>query len=125
MRFPLGAAAARLPRWRPRRPGRRLLAVFGLVLAAVGVAVAVANPFGGGPSGGGAAAAATSLAKVTLRPLSSQTQVSGTLGYAGSANVTMPPGTNRSTLRQAQQTYASAQAALRGAESALLVDQRT
>jgi hypothetical protein len=75
------------------RRGRRLVrwfAALALVLAAAGVVVALTNPFGGGgPARAGVSdnGAATSLATVTEGPLASQTQVSGTLGYAGSYSV--------------------------------------
>jgi hypothetical protein len=70
-----------------RRARRRIL--IGVVLvgvAAAAVGVLVLDPFGGGAPNGGVAdnAASTSLALVTRRSLSSQTQVSATLGYAGS-----------------------------------------
>lgn len=70
----------------PRRPGARALAGLVLLLVAAGAAVAVTDPFGGGsPSGSGAAdnGTATALATVTRQDLTSQTQVDGTLGYAG------------------------------------------
>jgi peptidoglycan hydrolase-like protein with peptidoglycan-binding domain len=63
-----------------------VLAGLGLVL----VAIVVSDPFGGSgkPSGGVADnASAISLATVTRRPLSSQTQVSATLGYGGEYSV--------------------------------------
>ena len=74
--------------WRPRRPGRRLLAGITVLLLGIGVAVAVTISFAGGGGSNGAVdnSAATSLATVTRRSLSSQTQVSATLGYAGSYN---------------------------------------
>jgi hypothetical protein len=59
------------------------------VLAAGGTAVAAADPFAGQRQSPGAAGNArpTSLATVTSGPLSSQTQVNATLGYAGSYSV--------------------------------------
>jgi hypothetical protein len=71
---------------------RRWAAAVGLILilgAAVGIGV-VTHLFGSGaaaPSGSTANASSTSLATVILRPLSSQTQVNGTLGYAGTSSV--------------------------------------
>jgi hypothetical protein len=62
-------------------------AVVGVVAVA---AVVIADPFGsanGTPNGATDNGAATSLATVTQRPLSSQTNVSATLGYAGSYSV--------------------------------------
>ena len=75
---------------RHERPGRRalLLALLAAVLAAGGVAVAVTDPFAGPrPSGAASSALPTSLATVTSGPLSSQTQVSATLGFTGSYSV--------------------------------------
>ena len=68
----------------------------GLVLVAAVVVLIVTDPFGGTtkPRGGvGDNATATSLVTVTRRSLSSQTQVSGTLGYAGSSSIRVPSGT--------------------------------
>jgi hypothetical protein len=74
-------------------PNRRrwAAAAVGLILivgAAVGIG-AVTHPFGSGaaPAGGADNASSTSLATVVLQPLSSQTQVNGTLGYAGTYSV--------------------------------------
>ena len=75
----------------PRRRGRvvRLLAVFAVVLAAVGVAVVIVNPFAGGGTGAGVRdnGAPTSLVAVREGSLASQTQVNGTLGYAGDYSI--------------------------------------
>jgi peptidoglycan hydrolase-like protein with peptidoglycan-binding domain len=72
-------------RWRRRW---LLTAVALLLVAAAAVAVAVNDPFAGG-SGGGVSdnGSATSLTTVERRSLSSQTQVDGTLGYAGDYSV--------------------------------------
>jgi hypothetical protein len=113
--------------WRPRRPGRRLLAGLGLLLLVIGVVVAVMNPFASGGSSGSASGngSSTSLATVTRQSLTSQTLVDGTLGYAGSSSIVVPAGTAEDALRQAEQAAASAQAALRTAESNLATDERT
>jgi Putative peptidoglycan binding domain len=113
-------------RWRPRRPGRRLLAGGGVLLLVAGIVVALTNPFGGGGSSGGngyASGSATSLATVTRQSLTSQTQVDGTLGFAGSSTIVVPAGTAEADLRQAEQTAASARAALRTAVNGLAADQ--
>jgi hypothetical protein len=94
---------------------RRLVAGIAVLLVAVGVAVAVADPFAGGsPAANGVAdnAAATSLTTVKQQDLSQQTQVSATLGYAGVSTVSVPSGTAPADLEQAQQSVASAQQAL-------------
>jgi peptidoglycan hydrolase-like protein with peptidoglycan-binding domain len=112
-------------RWRPRRPGRRLLAGLAVGLAVIGVVVAVTNPFaGGGSSGSSSNGSATSLATVMRQSLTSQTQVDGTLGYAGSSSVVVPAGTAVVELRQAEQTAAAARAALRAAQATLSVDEQ-
>jgi hypothetical protein len=111
-------------RRRLRRPGRRFVAGLALLLAAVAAVIAVTNPFSGGGSGGGASgnAAGTSLATVTRRPLTAQTQVDGTLGYKGSSTVVLPTGTAPSDVRQAEQTVATDQAALTAGEATLDAD---
>jgi hypothetical protein len=81
------AAAAGPPprrrRWRPAAAGAVIL------LAAGAVTVGVTNPFRGSkPPAHGTGPAA--LATVAERSLSSQTQVDGTLGYAGSYSVVVP-----------------------------------
>jgi hypothetical protein len=62
-----------------------------IVVAGAAAAIWVTDPFGS-PKGTPTASAAdpTSLATVTERSLSSQTQVNATLGYAGSYNVVVP-----------------------------------
>lgn len=57
-----------------------------VVVAVAGAAVVAGNPFRSTPGAAGSPPA-TSLATVTRRSLSSQTSVSGTLGYAGSYSV--------------------------------------
>jgi peptidoglycan hydrolase-like protein with peptidoglycan-binding domain len=99
-------------RWPLGRP-RRLLAVIVLLLVASAIAVVVTNPFAAGSGGGGSDnGSATSLATVTRRSLSSQTQVDGTLGYAGdysvvnqrSGTITWLPAIGR-VVRQGQTLY--------------------
>jgi hypothetical protein len=75
----------------PRRRWRRwvTVAVVLVLLAAGALVVVVRGVFdgGGGSSGSGGNGSATSLATVTRRSLSAQTQVNGTLGYAASYTV--------------------------------------
>jgi hypothetical protein len=69
---------------------RWLVIVVVVVTAAAGVALAIANPFRSSRSTHPGAADNTnpmSLATITSRPLTSQTQVSATLGYAGNYTV--------------------------------------
>jgi hypothetical protein len=74
-----------------RRRGRRVLAGgAAAAVAAAGVALAVTGPFAGaGHAGGGAAANGypTSLSAIARELLQSRTNVSATLGYAGSYTV--------------------------------------
>jgi hypothetical protein len=103
----------------PRRQGRgvRRLAVLAVVLgAAAAVAVVVTDPFSGGATRTGVTdnGAATSLATVRRGSLASQTQVSGTLGYAGdygvvneaSGTATWLPGSGQ-VIRRGQVLYRS------------------
>src|SRR5215467_1321230 len=79
-----------------RRRRRVLVGGAAVVVAAAGVAVAVTGPFAStGHAGGGAAASGspTSLSTVTRELLQSRTNVSATLGYAGSYTVTGHGGT--------------------------------
>jgi hypothetical protein len=104
---------------------RRVLAAAGLVLIAAVVVLIVTDPFAGsGTSGSGVGdnATATSLATVTRQSLSSQTQVSGTLGYAGSSSIRVPSGTPPSAVAQAQQSLTSAEAVLSTARASLAGD---
>src|SRR5262249_36589325 len=88
--------SARPRRGQPRRRTVVAATVVVVVLAGAGTGAALVGPFGGGqPAGGGVAGngTATSLATVTHQSLSSRTSVGGTLGYAGSYNVTGHGGT--------------------------------
>jgi hypothetical protein len=122
-----GTAGRLVRRWRPRRPGRRWLAGAAGLVAAVGLAVAVVNPFAGGTGSAAGvpdSGSATSRATVERRSLTSQALVDGTLGYAGSSTIVVPAGTSQTDLRTAQQGVASAQATLRAAEATLAGDER-
>lgn len=75
----------------PKRPRRRLVVTLGaVVLVGAALALVVANPFAGnGATPGGLAdnADPTSTTMVSQGDISSQTSVSGTLGYSGSYEV--------------------------------------
>jgi peptidoglycan hydrolase-like protein with peptidoglycan-binding domain len=104
---------------------RKVLAGVALGLAAVVVILVVSGPFGGSAqagSGVGDNASATSLATVSSQSLSSQTQVSGTLGYAGTASIRLPSGTAPSAVSQAQQSVANAEGMLSTARVTLAAD---
>ena len=107
------------------RVRRRMLAAAGLALAVAGVVLIAADPFAGpGKSGSGVLdnASATSLETVKRQSLSQQTQVSGTLGYAGSSSIRVPSGTAPSAVQQADQQVASAEAMLTAASTTLATD---
>jgi peptidoglycan hydrolase-like protein with peptidoglycan-binding domain len=102
-----------------------VLAGAGLALVAAVVVLIVTDPFGGSTKPGGAVgdnATATSLTTVTRRSLSSQTQVSGTLGYAGSSSIRVPSGTVQSAVSQAQQSVTNAEGMLNAARVSLGAD---
>jgi peptidoglycan hydrolase-like protein with peptidoglycan-binding domain len=108
----------------PRRARTRILAGAGVLAAAAALVAAVADPFG--VSGPAANAfdngSATGTATVTRQSLSSQTQVSATLGYASAATIVQPAGTSPATLLQAEQQEASARGTLATAQAGLAVD---
>ncbi|MFZ2114108.1 MAG: peptidoglycan-binding protein [Solirubrobacteraceae bacterium] len=109
----------------PARARRRMLAAAGLALVVAVVALIVTDPFaGGGKAGAGVLdnASATSLATVRRQSLSQQTQVSGTLGYAGSSSIRVASGTAPSAVQQANGQLASAEAMLATASSTLATD---
>ncbi len=80
---PATPAAPAAPAARGRRRGRLVAGVV-VLLAVAGAGVLLAHPWRSPAAKGAAPPAAGSLATVTRRDLSAQTQVDGTLGYAGS-----------------------------------------
>jgi hypothetical protein len=110
------------------RPGRRFVVGGAVLLLVVGIAVAVTNPFSSGSptaSGGIDNGAATTLVAVKRQSLSSQTEVDGTLGYAGSATLSVPAGTAPTVVRQAEQAATTAQQASSTAQATLSADRGT
>jgi multidrug efflux pump subunit AcrA (membrane-fusion protein) len=104
---------------------RRTPAIVALALVVAVVVVIATDPFAGPvQSTAGAAdnASAISLASVKRQSLSQQTQVSGTLGYAGSSSIRVPSGTAPSAVQQASQQVASAEAMLASATATLASD---
>jgi multidrug efflux pump subunit AcrA (membrane-fusion protein) len=94
------------------------------LLVAVIVLIAI-DPFGGGGKSGAGVldnASATSLATVKRQSLSQQTQVSGTLGYAGSSSIRVPSGSAPSAVQQTSQQVTSAEAMLAAASATLTTD---
>jgi Putative peptidoglycan binding domain len=114
------------PPWRRRR---RIIAVLVLVLVVAAVVVViVSDPFGGGgaaPSGVSDNSYPTSSATVTEQALSQQTQVSGTLGYAGDSTIRVLAGNAPAAVTQAQQSVVADERMLAGARSSLSSDSAT
>ena len=112
-----------------RLRGSRRSALAGVALAIVAVVVVVilTDPFGGSNAPGdvGDNATPTSLATVTRRALSSQTQVNATLGYAGASSVRVPSGTPPSAVQQAEQSVTSGEGMLQSARASLATDSET
>jgi peptidoglycan hydrolase-like protein with peptidoglycan-binding domain len=105
---------------RSRVARRRVLVGVVLAVAVVAAVLAVVDPFGGGaaPSSAGIDnGAPTSTQLVTREDLSSQTQVSATLGYANASVIAIPAGTAPSNVQQTQQASASAQSSLETAQA--------
>ena len=106
---------------------RRLLAVGGTIVVLAGIGVAIVDPFAGsaaGPQSSGLDnGAPTSTARVERASLSSQAQVSGTLGFAGSWTVSVPAGTSPDALSQAEQAVISARAQLATADAGIAADE--
>lgn len=107
---------------------RRRLVVGGLVLAALVVAgVLAADSISGGKparaSSGFDNGAPTAIRRVERTSLSSQTQVSGTLGFAGSWTVSLPAGSAPSAVSQVEQAVTSARSQLETAEATLAADE--
>jgi hypothetical protein len=107
---------------------RRRALVLGGVLAVVVVAAVlfVVNPFGGAPASGSSLdnGSATTTQRVARQDLTSQTQVSATLGYADATTIAVPSGTAPSSLQQAQQSASSAQSSLQTAQATLASDEK-
>lgn len=105
--------------------GSRRLALAGIGLAlAVVVVVIVVNPLGGPskPSGVSDNTTPTSLATVSRRELSSQTQVSATLGFAGSPSIRVPAGTPPSAVQQAEQAVGNSESMVQATRTSLVTD---
>jgi hypothetical protein len=117
----VGGRPLRARRWLPA-------AAAGLLLAAIGVAVAVVDPFAGSaarPRSAATDGAPTALATVVRGSLTSRMPVSGTLGYAGSWTVAAPAGTSTTDLQQARQAATAARAAYTAAQATETADAQT
>ncbi len=108
---------------RPRRG--RWAALAAIVVIVIALLVIVFEPFRG--SGKASASVAdnstpTSVTTVKRQSLSSQTQVDGTLGYAGSSKILVPSGNAPSAVQQSEQQVASAEAQVASAQRSLAND---
>jgi hypothetical protein len=107
------------------RAHRRTLAVVSLGLIVAVVVLIATDPFAGpGRSTGGIVdnASAIVLSTVKRQSLSQQTQVSGTLGYAGSSSIRVPSGTAPSAVQQAVQQATGAETMLATTRATLASD---
>ncbi|HTS72547.1 MAG TPA: peptidoglycan-binding domain-containing protein [Gaiellaceae bacterium] len=105
----------------------RLLAVAAAVVLVAAIGVAVADPFAGNAASPHSSldnGAPTATRRIVRTSLSSQSELSGTLGYAGSWTVAVPAGTAQSALLQAQQQLASGQAGLSTARATASADEQ-
>src|SRR5580704_3382382 len=98
----------------PHSRRRRLLLPAGLVVIA-GAVIWIVNPFASSPAS--TASSSYSTYTVKRQTISSQTQVSATLGYSGIYTVTVPAGTSTQNLMQAQQAVTADQAKVQSDES--------
>ena len=114
-----------------RRFGRspRLLLLLIVCLAVVGAVVfALVDGFGNSPSSNSGLVDnwfPTSVASVRRESLSSQTEVSATLGYAGASTIVAPAGTAPSAVLEAQQQVTGDQGMLQAAQATLASDTQT
>jgi Putative peptidoglycan binding domain len=116
----------RVRRLRPSRRG--LLALCGLAIVVAAVVLVVADPFGGGGNASGGVVDntfPTGVASVTRQSLSSQTQVSATLGYAGTSSIVAPAGTAPSDVLTAHQSVTSDEGMLQANRATLAADSET
>lgn len=106
----MGRAGAWLAGARHRRRRAALVAVVVLVVAAV--VVGIVDPFASPTASSSSVSYATTTIK--RQTLSSQTQVSATLGYAGTYTVAVPSGTSSQALMQGQQSVTADQEKVAG-----------
>src|ERR1700677_110948 len=91
------------------------------------IALAISDPFASkkGTAGVTDNSYATGKAKVTEQSLSSQTEVSATLGYAGSYTLAVPYGTSAAALSAAQSSATAAEAQVSNQKRALSAAEAT
>ncbi len=106
---------ARTPRVRPRHSRRRAALLLVALLVVAGVVVGVLDPFAKPTAP--VASKSYSTYTISRQSLSSQTEVTATLGYSGSYTVTVPSGTPPQTIVQDEAAVTSAQAKVTSAKS--------
>jgi hypothetical protein len=126
------AVAAPAPAPERTRTGltrRRVLAgLLALVVLGAVVAIVGFEPFGSSaPSSAGAIdnGYPTSLTNIARRSLTSQTQVSATLGYADPSTISVPSGTAPSSVAQSEQAVTTAESQLSSTRSTQTADEIT
>jgi multidrug efflux pump subunit AcrA (membrane-fusion protein) len=105
---------------------RLLVGLLALVALGAVVAVVTLHPFSSSPAsstGVNDNGYPTSLALVERRSLTSQTEVSATLGYADPSTISLPSGTAPSSVTQAQQAVTTAQSQLTSARATQTADE--
>lgn len=105
---------------------RRLLVGSAVIVVLGAAAVAIIDPFAGRAApvlSGFDNGSPTAIRRVERTSLSSQTQVGGTLGFAGSWTVSIPAGNAPSALSQAEQAVTSARSQLATAEAGVAADE--
>jgi peptidoglycan hydrolase-like protein with peptidoglycan-binding domain len=103
----------------------RWAAAAAIVVIAIAVLLIVLDPFSNTSKAGAGVAdnsTPTSTTTVKRESLSSQTQVDGTLGYAGASKILVPSGTAPTAVQQSEQQLASAEAQVSSAQRALASD---
>lgn len=110
----LGRTSSWLAGIRHSRRRQVSLLVAALVVAA-GAVIGLADPFASAPAS--SAAGPYSTYTVKRQTISSQTQVSATLGYSGTYTITMPSGTSAQNLTQAQEAVSTDQAKVQSDQS--------
>lgn len=101
-----------------------IAAALGLAILVGGVALVVADPFGGAHAAAVDNGSPSAFATVTRRSLTSQTQADATLGYAGASSIVAPAGTALADRQQTEQAVAAARTALQATQQTLTSDQQ-
>lgn len=108
------------------RPRGRWAALAAVLVVVIVILLIVLEPFrGSGKSSAAVAdnAAPTSLTTVKRESLSAQTQIDGTLGYAGSAKILVPSGNAPTAVQQSEQEVSGGEAQVASAQRSLATDE--